>query len=419
MLPSIALSQFISFKPGVIQAGANAISMNALMLDNSGDTSIPIGTVAGFPSVAALIAWYGAATAQAILGADYFAGNTGASQYPGLLYVAQYNAAAVAGYLRGGVISGLTLTQLQAIPAGTITVLIDAVSHVSLTVTLSGATSFSNAAGIIQTALQGGTPSTTATVTYDALRGGFVITSSTTGATSSLAYPTTNTTTTGLLLTSATGAVLSPGAAIATPAGTMNSIVASQPNWASFFTVLEPTLPLKEGFAAWVQSLPEQYLYIDWDSDITPTQSTSATGSFGNIVQAANDDGVFVLWNPGTAPGTYPGDKAAAVAGWIASINFNAPNGDIDFSWKSQAGLVPDVTNQTVYINLIANGYSAYVAMANRANYLLNLQPGTIAGQWGTLRRYVNQMYWTAAVPIRLGPLHVADQEVPVYAAGL
>src|SRR5271166_827655 len=101
MNPSIPAAEFVNVVPSVLQAGAADLAMNAVFLDNTGDTSIPIGTLQQFGSVANVAAWYGGASVQAALAADYFSGYNGATRIPSALYFAQYNTAAVAAYLRG------------------------------------------------------------------------------------------------------------------------------------------------------------------------------------------------------------------------------------------------------------------------------------------------------------------------------
>ena len=82
--------------------------------------SPPIGTALSFPSALSVANWFGANSNQAALAAIYFNGFAGATQLPNALLFTQYNAAAVAAYLRGGSIAGLTLAQIQAL-TGTIT----------------------------------------------------------------------------------------------------------------------------------------------------------------------------------------------------------------------------------------------------------------------------------------------------------
>ena len=162
----------------------------------------------------------------------------------------------------------------------------------------------------------------TALVTYDTLRKAFVVTSSATGVNSTIGFGDNGALSQGLNLTAALGAVTSQGAAANTPAGVMAQIVAATQNWATFMTVTEQTLSVKEAFAAWVQTTNQRYLYVCQDSDVTPTTSPNATGSFGNIVNANEDTGVMPVYD---TSGT--GVIAAFQTAIAASINFNQQNG--------------------------------------------------------------------------------------------
>ena len=147
-IAAIPASKFVSSLPSVLSASGAELSMDSVWLDE--DSSIPIGTVQGFANTAAVQAWYGPSSNQAALAAIYFAGYTDATQIPSELYFFQYNTTAVAGYMRGGSVAGITLAQIQAL-SGTITVVIDGVSHVSAAINLASATSFTSAAALIQT----------------------------------------------------------------------------------------------------------------------------------------------------------------------------------------------------------------------------------------------------------------------------
>lgn len=392
MSKSIPASALVAVLPGVLSAGGNPLALNSVFLTS--DPSIPIGTVQAFASAAAVAAWFGAGAPESLLANIYFAGTDISTQIPAVLYFAQYNAAAVAGYLRGAAL-GLTLTQLQAF-SGTFTVSIDGVSTVTAAINLAGATSFSNAAALIQTGLQAGTPNNTATVTYDALRGAFLIDSPTTGASSAISFATVGSFATELKLTSAAGAVVSAGAVTAVPATLMASIVGQQQNWAVFMTVAEVDLTHKEAFAAWVQTTNKRYVYACQDSDSSPTTNPAAAGSFGNIVAAANMDGIEVIYDISATFGAVPGSIAAFFCAYAASINQVAPNGNTTAAFRGQAGIIPQVLDITTYNNLIANGYNCYADFATSTAQFQEYQPGSISGVFLWANSYLNQIFFNS-----------------------
>lgn len=154
-MPTIPASQLVSVNPAVLPAAGNAFSLLGLFITES--TRVPIGTVPSFADASAVTDYFGANTTEAEWATIYFTGFDGKQATPNALFFAQYNASAVAGYLRGGNVSGLTLTQLQAI-SGTLTVTVDGNSFTDGSLNLSSATSFSNAATIIASGLNGSPP---------------------------------------------------------------------------------------------------------------------------------------------------------------------------------------------------------------------------------------------------------------------
>ena len=407
VIPAIPASKFVSSLPSVLTAAGSPASLNSVWLDTN--TSIPIGSLVAFGNQAAVAAYFGASSTEASLATIYFNGFTGATQVPSALYFYQYNTTAVSGYMRSGSLAAMTLTQLQAL-SGTITIDIDGVSHTSASINLSAATSFTNAASLIQTGLQTGTPSTTATVTWDAQLSEFVITSSTTGATSSVGYGTDTSLSPSLKFTSATGAVLSPGAAANTPSGAMNEVVGLSQNWGSFMTVQDPDNgaaggPQKILFSEWVNGENGAYAYVAWDTDPGPAAAADPN-CFGVLAQTADYIGVIPIWGVDAT-------KAAFITGAIASINFTATNGRVDFAYLGQSGLTPDVTDLTTYDNLVANNYNCYCAVATRTEYFQFLQPGSMIGAWKWIDPYVDQIYFNSEFQLDLLTLRTTIKFIP------
>lgn len=401
---SIPASTLVNVTPSVLGPGGSLLALNGVFFTQ--DTSIPVGTVQGFPNLAAVQAWFGVASPEAALAAVYFQGFTGASLLPALLYFMQYNTAAVAGYVRSGSFAAVTLTALQALSGNLITTN-DGVSSTSLAINLASATSFTNAAALIQTGIQGGTPSTTATCTYDAQRAAFVIKSPTTGNASTEAFVT-GTLATGLKLTSATGAVVSAGAAIATPASGVAALVAATQNWATLMTVWEPVVADKVAFATAISGLGQRYAYVGWDSDAAPTTTVPASASFGPLTSTLN--GRVAIW--GTA------DKAAFFCGATAAINFSQRNGRITYAYRAQAGLTPDVTDPTIAANLLANGYNFYGAYASDNNLFQFFQNGQISGTWLWADPYINQIKLNNDLQVAMLNLLAQTRAIPYNQRG-
>lgn len=171
----IPASQLVSVTPGVLSAGGNAVDLNGLFLTTN--TRVPIGSVLQFADVADVSNYFGPSAIETTSAAVYFAGTTVSTKLPGALLFSQYNTGSVSAYLRGGNMSAVTLTQLQAF-TGSLSVTIDGIVKSASGITFSAATSFSNAAEILGANL-GIMGSTIGTVT-GSIGGTFTCTSSST-----------------------------------------------------------------------------------------------------------------------------------------------------------------------------------------------------------------------------------------------
>lgn len=474
MTNSIPASNIVSVIPGVLGAGGNPLSLNAVFLTQ--DVAVPIGVAMPFESAADVSAFFGPSAPETHLANIYFAGFIGATKLPGTLYFTQFNTAIVGAYLRSASLAGMTLTQLQAI-SGFLNVTIDGVAQISASINLSGATSFSNAATLITAGMVAGTsfdgtgslagntltvtvaasgalhvgsiitgagvtPATitailtgtggvgtysydgsTQTVsseeikvlgvgscTYDSVRQAFIVHSPTTGASSTIGFGS-GTISPLLKLTSATGAVTSQGAIANTPAGVMAQVVNATQNWATFMTVTEVIDSVKLQFAAWVQTTNQRYAYVVQDSNAAAL-TANATGSFGNIVDAASDNGIVTIYD------TTGGDLAAFFCGATASIDFTATAGRITYDFKGQAGIVPQITDATVAANLTGNGYNFYAQYATAAQPFQFFQPGQISGRWEWADAYINQIYLNSQFQLALMELLTTVKSLPYNTKG-
>lgn len=480
MLPSIPASVFANVIPGVLGTGGNPLALNSVYLTS--DPSIPYGTAQAFASASDVSDWFGPSAPETLLANVYFAGYTNCTSLPATLFFAQFNSAAIGAYLRGGSVAAMTLAELQALSgtltvsvngqanvsgainlssatsftqaatliqtglqsaaaifsgtasqaAGVVTIASTVSGSLAIGDVLNGTgveaastiTSFGTytvlaGTGTVNVGTSGtvslgtATVAGTSTVAYDTLRQAFVISSPTTGVNSSIGFAADNALSEGLNLTSATGAVTSQGAAANTPAGVMAQVVAATQNWATFMTVAEQTLSVKEAFAAWVQTTNQRYLYVCQDSDASATTNPNATGSFGNIVNAANDTGVMPVYDISGS-----GVIAAFFTAIAAAINFAQPNGRATAAFRNQEGLVAQVTNDTVYENLKANGYNAYLSVATANQQFTYAAPGQISGPFRWFDNYIDQIYLNSQFQLALITLLTTVPSVPYVTRG-
>jgi len=484
-MSTIPANTLVDVIPSVISAGGDALDVIGLFLTTN--TRVPIGSVLSFASAAAVSNFFGPTSKEATQAAVYFGGFTGATAQPGSILFAQYNTAAVSAYLRGANVSTVPLATLQGYN-GLLQVTIDG-NLKSATISLAGATSFSNAAEIIGASLgiegvqaaaftgsisgstltvtafssggplaagqvvggtgvvantyvtaigtlgAGGTGTYTVStpqtalsapmtafqpgVAYDSVSGAFVVSSGTTGPTSLMSYAS-GALATSLLLTQALGAVLSQGAAAATPAAFMNNVVSQTTNWATFKLMFDPDngsgFAQKMLFAQWKNTAlgGNRFGYVATDTDPVPPTETPDPSSFAAALAAVSDSGTCLIWEPaGSGEGL-----SQFICGAAASINFQQTNGRITFAFKWQAGLVAGVTTQQAAANLLANGYNFGGAYGAANQNFTWFQNGQCTGPFAWFDSYINQIWLNNSFQLALLELLQNSLSIPYNAAG-
>jgi hypothetical protein len=398
---SIPASQIVQVNPGVISGGGAALALNGVMLTNN--SAVPIGTVKPFPSATSVSAFFGAASAEATYAAAYFSGRNNATVLPGNLFFYQYPSASVSAYLRGASLGSMTLTQLQAF-SGVIALTINGTLATSSTINLSAATSFSNAATIIQA----GFTAPAFSVTYDSIRTAFVFTTTLAGATATITFAS-GSLSGSLLLTQAVGAVTSQGSVAGVPATAMTQIASLTLNWAAFMTIFEPVSADKIAFAAWTSGQNNRFAYVAWTTDVAATVYPDTTTFMATIITNGYSGTIPVYLDP---------NHAAFVLGVTASIDFSRTNGRITYAFKYLAGLTPSVTDATIAANLQLNGYNFIGQYATANQGFTFFYPGSISGQYLFADEYIDQIYLNSQLQLSIMSLLTTVNSIPYNAQG-
>ncbi len=259
------------------------------------------------------------------------------------------------------------------------------------------------------------TATVTPRVSYDSIAKAFVFTGVLAGADETIDYATTNDLATSLKLTQETGAVLSQGSAAATPGAFMDGIVDVTQDWVTFTTIFDPDQngnANKLAFAEWVNGKANQYAYIAWDPDESPTTTVPATTAFCYIVTTTlRYSGTFPVFAPDAS-------LAAFIMGATASIDFTEHEGRITFAFKGQAGLAPSVRNGSKASNLIANGENFYGAYATRNDQFTFNYPGIVSGDFQWFDSYINQIWLNNGIQLALMVLLTQIKSIPYNKEG-
>lgn len=476
-MSTIPASAIVNVTPNVLAAGGSALDLIGLLLTDS--TQVPIGSVLSFASSAAVSNYFGASSDEAAKAAVYFAGFDNSNAKPGAMLFAQYPTSAIAAYLRGGDISDLTLTELQAL-SGALGITIDSVLK-SGNVNLSAATSFSAAASIIGNTLSihgeqsavvtgniAGTTLTVSGVTSGSLGVGTVL--SGTGATvgTYITALLTGTGGTGTYTVSASQVAASQqltgyaagvtydsvsGAFVVHSGTTGPTSTVTYGTGAMATSLLLTSLTgavLSQGTAA---ATPAAFMTAivgitqNWAS-FTTLFNPDASGydnreAFAEWTSQQDDRYAYVPWDDSvqattTVPATaslgyaiqqasYSGsilvwapdaEKSVFVMGAIASIDFEETEGRTTLKFRKQAGLVADVTDLTVSENLASNGYNFYGVYATANDEFTFFANGSISGDFLWADSYVNEIWMTNAMQLALMVLLQAKKSIPYNSAG-
>lgn len=473
MAASIPASAIVNVFPNVVAAGGSALDLSGLILTDS--VRVPIGTVKGFPSAVAVSAFFGALSAEAALAATYFAGYDGSTLKPAELLFAQFPTGPVLPYVRGAALA-LTLDQVKALATSTLDLDLNGDTLTSGPITLTTAASLSSVAAIITAAFNHfdatGTGSIAGTVltvtgaptgtfapgqvisgagvtagtkivslgtgtggagtynvdtaqavaagvisagplvvTYDTVSSGFKVAGGTPGVDGTIDFPI-GAIATALSLTAATGAQLSQGADAATPGAAMAAIVAFTQNFASFTTSFRPGVDDMVDFAEWASGTNNRYLYVMHDNNIVATTDTPAASAGAQII-AASLSGTMPIYDPTNGPAI-----AAFIMGMIASIDFSRVEGRTNLALRTQAGLVPGVTNEGIASQLIANGYNFYGRYATAKAPFVFFYPGSVTGPFAWGDSFINEIWLSNNFQLSLMNLLTTVRSIPYNAAG-
>lgn len=413
---TIPANDIVTVNPGVVGTGGNALALNGVLLSKS--TAIPTSSYLSFGSADTVKSYFGASSLEYALSQIYFNSYDNKTQTPGSYIIAPYVDTNRAAWLRSGSLASMTLAQLQAL-SGTLIIVINGVTSTSSTINLSAATSFSNAATIIQAGFSGTVP----TVTWDSITSKFYFTSPTTGASSTIGYAT-GTLSAGLLLTQDLGATISQGDVADTPATAMDSLAALTQNWATFTTTWEPVIADKQAFAVWSNAQNKRYQYVCYDTDGQAAIANSTT-CFGYVAKTAEYNGV-ILFSGDAAAAAAQGvtqlslaqNLAAFYQGVIAAIDFGRRNGRLTPAFKSQSGLGYTVANKASADALLSNGYNFYGAYATANDQFVWLYDGRVPGQYLSAAPYVNEIYLNNQLQLAAMTVLGANNSIPYNESG-
>lgn len=376
---TIPASYIVAINPRLIPAGGTDLEFNGLFLTDNALIPSP-SLLMSFTSAETVGAFFGETSPEYEAASIYFLGYNNSFSKPRRLMFGRRIATAAAAYVRGGAYAG-TLADIKSVTSGAMTITIDG-TDVSITaVDFSAVTSFSDAASVLETALDSELAGTT--VAYSSLTQAFTITSPTTGATSTITAAA-GTIADLLNLTQAKGATLSQGSDALTQTENMNAIKASSQNWVTFTTLYTADNDEHLGLAKWASAQGIEYLYVGWTADAN-LLSQSDTSSIAYLIDQAEYGATALVYDNVNV--------AALVLGSAASINWERYQGTINFAFKSVDGVAATVTDETTAALLNDKGVSYVGKFATRNDDFTFFYDAKMFGRYGYIDAFVNTVW--------------------------
>lgn len=398
-MSTIPLSVDFNITPNVVTPAGSAVDANGLMLTDN--ELVPVGSVVSYFSSADVSALMGSTSKEFFAAQQYFNGYENSSVIPGELLMYRVITADVAGYLLSGNLKGVALATLKAIPAGTITLTVDGVSTTSSSIDLSTATSFSDIASKLQT----GIGASKVEVEWLPIANRFIIRSVTTGAASQVSYASPGALATGLLLTQATAATVSPGSGAVTMTDTMNNIINTNQNWIPFETLVDLNEQQNSELSAWTNSQKSRFVFVYHETSAEATIPNNANCFYQKVVVANGYEGTFPVY------GSYLyGAMALAYSG---SIDFARTNGRVSFKFRGFSGLAPNVSDLATAQALKSNGYNFYGSYSLNKTMAQYASDGAISGKFVWLDSFINQVWINANLVGAYANLFTNNQSYP------
>lgn len=283
---------------------------------------------------------------------------------PSLLYIGRWAQTATKGLLRGGVLTPLqqTLANFTAVTTGSMAISVDGTPRTLTGLNFSAQTNLNGVASTIQTALAA--VATGATVRWDATNGRFIVTSGTTGTTSSVGYASAHTSGTDISsllgLRSGVASVPVAGVAAETLAQAVAKLADVSSEWyaAVVATATPPDTASHLAVSALIEGMAQRRIY---GVTLTDTAVLDPTRS-DDFASQAKSLGYQRTFSQYSSSSPY---AVASFIGRAATVNFEANNTTLTLKFKGEPGVAAERLTETQAAMLTAKNCNVYVYYQN------------------------------------------------------
>lgn len=309
-----------------------------------------------YSSIDGIAADFGTSAPEYLAASLYF----GQSPQPTTCYVGKWASSATSGLLRGAILTApqQALANFTAVTNGGMKISIDGVLQTVSALNLSAVTNLNGAASALQAKLTG------ATVVWDANNGRFIVTSATTGATSSVSFatsPSTGTDVSGLFgMQSANGGYVVNGAVAETLLQGVSTLAGMSNKWyglqiAASGAYTDDDVLAVSGFieAAGVSRI------FGVTTQATAVMDAAQTTDIASKLKALGYKRTFIQYSGNSAY------ASASLFGRAFTVDFQGSNTTITLKFKQEPGVAPEYLNETQAAALKAKNCNVFVEYDN------------------------------------------------------
>lgn len=412
---SIPASDLVSITPRVLAGEGQELAFNGLFLTSN--PLMPVDTIQRFFNASEVAEFFGYDSDAYKAAVVYFNGFDNSLQKPSCLFFFRHIATDTASFVRGlpSENEGELLNHLKAITNGQITINLGPSPLTLNAMDFSQCNSLSACAKVLQDAINNEGSDTNSelwlktTVEYSSLTKAFSVFAGVKGS-EIAASPFTGDVAEVMGLSLSTNAAVSVGGSARSYTETLDRAVTYTANFVSFSTVEEVTnLEDAQALANWTNAHAidgDQFLYVYYSTDVTlaannTDSQASAVGKArvgsARVVNAGSGQEIVKDFKANNYEGVTAvyGDLryAAFIMGCAASISWAAPNSVISFAYKSQNGLIANVTDKATAAKLDLMGINYIGDYASRSDQFVLLQKGSMFGQFSWIDTYLNNIW--------------------------
>lgn len=405
---AISFKRYVDITSGV--GGGAGVRLRDLILRLfSTNPLVPEKTVIEMDTAAEVGAYFGTTSPEYLRAVFYFGFISKLITAPKKISFSRYADAAVAANVFGAK-KVFAVSQFTGITTGSFKLTLGAYTGDVTGVNFSSATTLSNVASILQTAIRaivaGGADWTAATVVYDAVNSRFVLTGGVAGAEAVAIAAAASGTDIRIVLGWDATAILSPGVAIQEPLDAFLASVQVSDNFGSFAFTTAPSQGQVTAVAAQNDTYNVKFIYL------VPIAAADAATYYGAL---SGYSGVATILAPLSTE--YPELLPAAI---LASTDYTRRNSVQNYMYQL-ATLTPSVSDDPTANTMDANRVNYYGRTQTAGQYLDFFQRGVMMGLATDpvdLNVYANEIWLKDAAGAKIMELLLSLARVSANATG-